>query len=129
MELYLNIAGLLVAVAMIGLWFRYAPREGFDRRTQLVCLALLILILFPVISVTDDLMAAQNPAETDSSARRDHLASSARSDAPLAFGAPALPAVEQPSSALRLMAPRALHTPIFNSPALAPIENRPPPTA
>ena len=38
---------------------------------QLVALLLLIVVLFPVISVTNDLMAAQNPAETDSVQRRN----------------------------------------------------------
>src|ERR1035437_9217781 len=86
MELILNLAGLLVAAAMACLWLRWAPRKGFDRRTQLVALALLILILFPVISVTDDLLAAQNPAETDYLVRRDHLVSSARPIFPVAAG-------------------------------------------
>jgi hypothetical protein len=47
------------------------PAAGATRRTQMVALAVLILILFPVISVTDDLQAIQNPAEVDSCLRRE----------------------------------------------------------
>jgi hypothetical protein len=118
-----------VALALVCLWLRWAPREGFSRRTQLVGLALLILILFPVISVTDDLMAVQNPAETDTSVRRDHLVSNARSDAPVAAGVLVILVAEQPSRSLRFLTPGALQAPAMDSPAMAPIENRPPPTA
>jgi len=129
MELFLNLAGVLVALAMVCLWLRFAPREGFDRRTQLVSLALLILILFPVISVTDDLLAAQNPAETDSLVRRDHLVSSARSMFPVAATLPTILIADQPSCCLRLNAPGTLEAPVVTPPAMAPIENRPPPIA
>ena len=44
----------------------------------IVALAVVILILLPAISMTDDLMAAQNPAEIDCCVRRDH-------DSPAAF--------------------------------------------
>jgi hypothetical protein len=36
---------------------------------------MLIVILFPIISVSDDLWSIQNPAETDTVHRRDQLAS------------------------------------------------------
>jgi len=63
MELVLNLAWALSAVVFFCIWLRHARHAGADRRTQLVALAVLILILFPVISVTDDLQAMQNPAE------------------------------------------------------------------
>jgi hypothetical protein len=129
MELFLNLAGLLVAVAMFCLWLRWAPREGLDRQTQLVALAVLILLLFPVISVTDDLMAVQNPAETDSSLRLDHLVSGVRPVSPVAAGLPAELVAEQPFFCLRLVAPGAFEAPQVDSPAMAPIESRPPPIA
>ena len=130
MELLLNLAGALVALALVCLWLRIAParENGAKRSTQLVALALLILILFPVISVTDDLIAAQNPAETDSVQRRGHEVSSLHA----ASLSPALPcetfrmpfAVEWgPVAALE--ADRKLP----QTSALAPIENRPPPSA
>jgi hypothetical protein len=43
---------------------------------QLISLAALTAILLPVISITDDLQAANNPAEVERSAgKRDHLSS------------------------------------------------------
>jgi hypothetical protein len=129
MELILNLAGLFVAVAMVGLWLRWAPREGFGRQTQIVALALLILILFPVISVTDDLLAAENPAETDSCVRRDHMDVELSSQSPAACGLPEPLLAEVPLSYLGFAAPGTQPVPTKDSPVLAPIENRPPPTA
>jgi hypothetical protein len=129
MELLLNLAGVLVAVAMVCLWLRWAPRAGVDRRTQIVALALLILILFPVISVTDDLLAAQNPAETDSCVRRDYAAQLLQQISPFAVGLPEPAVAELPFGFLRSASASAVPVLIVNSPALAPIENRPPPTA
>ena len=60
---------------MVCLWLRFSPADA-DRRRQIVAIAVLIAILFPVISVSDDLMAMQNATETDSCQRRDYLASS-----------------------------------------------------
>jgi ABC-type transport system involved in cytochrome c biogenesis permease subunit len=129
MELILNLIGAFVAMALVGLWLRWAPRAGVDRRTQIVALALLILILFPVISVTDDLLAIQNPAETDTSLRRDHGFANPNSTFPAAAALPEPLLAELPFGFLRFVAPGALPAPMTASPALAPIENRPPPTA
>jgi hypothetical protein len=129
MELVLNLAGAFVALAMVCLWLRWAPREGHDRRTELVALALLILILFPVISVTDDLLAAQNPAETDSCVRRDQVTCFLQQVSLVAAGLPEVPAADPSVGCARLGAPGALPALVVNSPALAPIENRPPPAA
>lgn len=73
MELFLNFAGVAVGLSLICLWLRTAPYATgrYSYGTQFVALALLILVLFPVISVTDDLYAVQNPAETDSVHRRN----------------------------------------------------------
>src|ERR1035438_6715069 len=79
MELVLNLAWVLLAALMFCLWLRFAPRTDVDRRMQFVALAVLLLILFPVISVTDDLQAMQNPAEADCLLRRDHACSTAYS--------------------------------------------------
>jgi hypothetical protein len=130
-ELFLNLAGAFVAVSLICTWLWCAPRavEGESPALQIIALALLILILFPVISVTDDLVAAENPAEADSFQRRDHkisgpdaeLASSPHSEE---WALPLLPAVTWSQ-----VAGLALNVPLPSAPALAPIENRPPPTA
>jgi hypothetical protein len=65
MELTLNLSWAFVAAWMIFVWVRKAPRTAMDRGAQFVALAVVILMLLPVISVTDDLIAAQNPAEFD----------------------------------------------------------------
>jgi hypothetical protein len=129
-ELFLNLAGALVAIGLIGLWIRVTPATGAGskRTTQLVALALLILILFPVISVTDDLIAVQNPAETDSLQRRNLEVSNLHAailSAAIPLAAFRLP----PPVVLAPARPQALPIPLPIAPALTTIENRPPPTA
>jgi hypothetical protein len=129
MELVLNLAWMVLAALTYWMWVGYAPRKGADRRTQLVALALVILILFPVISVTDDLLMAQNPAETDCCQRKDHVHANHH---PLPHPAPvsALPSVAAiPSSSPGFTVPNHLAAPQVNVPALHSIQNRPPPAA
>jgi hypothetical protein len=134
MEFALNLAWVLLATLLFCMWLRLAPPDGHehrtqDRRLQFVALAVLLLILLPVISVTDDLLAVQNPAETDSSVRRDHGCASAHSIFP------SVAALPQPASAgvsfgfLRFAALGTLPAPLLHRPALAGIQNRPPPAA
>src|SRR5580692_10952141 len=105
MELILNLAAALITVLMFLLWLRYAPRTGSNRSMQLVALAVLVLTLFPVISVTDDLQAALNPAETDCCVRRDHACASLHSTF-LEFATQPLPTFAQLShSIVRVAAP------------------------
>jgi hypothetical protein len=73
-EIILNFVWLAVAATMVTLWWRQPFSAKPQRGLQLIAIAALLLILFPVISVTDDLMAAQSPAETDTTVRRDHQA-------------------------------------------------------
>ena len=72
MELSLNLAWLILAAVLVGLWARGA-RVKTGRAQQLIAIAVLIVILFPVISMSDDLLAVQNAFEADSYQRRDHL--------------------------------------------------------
>jgi hypothetical protein len=74
MEMFLNLAWAALAFLTACLWLRLEIRSGSQRRQSLIALALFIFILFPVISMSDDLWSIQNPAETDSCQRRDHLA-------------------------------------------------------
>lgn len=128
MELFLNLAGAAVALSLICLWLRCSVpvEDGATRATQVIALVLLIFILFPVISVTDDLIAAQNPAETDSVHRRNletHVLQTAAVVAvlPIDVYLPAEPQVKwHPRSRTK---PAALP----KEPALSPIANRPPP--
>jgi hypothetical protein len=128
MELFLNLAWALVATLMFWLWMRLAPRQG-ARRTQLIALAVVILILLPVISVTDDLIAAQNPAETDCCQRKDHAASSHHSIFPAVATLPPPVLAKLSFGLLRFAAPSRVSVPRVKIPALASIQNRPPPAA
>jgi len=134
MELFLNLAWVALAALMFCLWLCFASRTGPDRhienrRAQFIALAVLLLILFPVISVTDDLQAIQNPAETDSSLRRNHIVSNAHSIFPAAAALPPPVFAELSFGALSFRAPGNLPAPAIDHPALAPIQNRPSPAA
>jgi len=72
MELTLNLAWVLLAFGVVCLWMRHAPHKDASVRTQIAALVMLLVILFPVISVTDDLQAAQNPCEIETTVRRAH---------------------------------------------------------
>jgi hypothetical protein len=129
MELTLNLVWALLAAYLVQLWMVHARREGASRQTQLAALAMMLLILFPVISVTDDLLAAQNPAEVESSLRRDDGAMQAQPFFPAVAALP--PAFfAAPDFGATGLAPRGFsETPAVRSPALQSIHNRPPPTA
>jgi hypothetical protein len=129
MELVLNLAWALSAVVIIGFWLRFAPKFRDDWRTQLVALAVLILILFPVISVTDDLQAIQNPAETDSSLRRNETGPIQHAVSPAIAAPPVLAFVGISLEFRRLAAPGRFLAPTVDQPALSSIQNRPPPIA
>ena len=134
METFLNLAWGLLAALMVCLWPRFAPRTGPDGRMkdwrmQFVALAVLLLILLPVISVTDDLQAIQNPAETDSSLRRDHIAVSPHSILPAVAALPLAIFAGVLSGLPRFTGTRNLPVPAIDYPALASIQNRPPPAA
>ena len=73
MELILNLAWLLVAGALVHLWLEGGGRNNTHWRAQLIAIFVLIAILFPVISMSDDLLAVQNTGEADNYLRRDHL--------------------------------------------------------
>jgi hypothetical protein len=125
MELVLNLAWALIAVTGICLWVRLDRRKGAERYMPIVALLMLIVILFPVISVSDDLWSIQNPAETDSVQRRDQLASP-HSILPV-FAALCVPGLEM-SFGFGNWAPRAYTTlPAPAAPPPARIQNRPPP--
>lgn len=131
MELLLNLAWLAVAGALVSIWVRDGGRDRAQRRRQLIAMAVLIAILFPVISVSDDLLAIQNASETDNSyLRRDHLVFSGTHPvqpmitmiAVVMFAGLAL-------RFLRFVAPSFLLAKRPDHPELTGIENRPPPAA
>ena len=70
MEIILNIAWALSSLGLILLWAMGSRSNPVSRRTQILALAMVVLLLLPVISLSDDLMAMQGPAETDTCLRR-----------------------------------------------------------
>ncbi len=129
MEILLNSAWALVVIAGLCLWLRFGERANRDRRAPFVALAMVFVILFPVISVSDDLWSIQNPAETDTYQRRDHLAACPHSVFPAIAALPGL-AFDgvtggfQPFSTLFWPPLLAVDSHIIDG-----IENRPPPAA
>ena len=71
MELLLNLLWFSVSLLVVVLWTREA-RRGHTQVTwsAFVALALLLVLLFPVISMTDDLVAMAAPLEDDHPVRR-----------------------------------------------------------
>jgi hypothetical protein len=128
MEILLNLVWVLLAIVIVRLWLRDVPREGASRRTQIAALAMLILILFPVISVTDDLQAAQNLAEDDTYLRRDPTVSQ-HSIYPEVALLPRSTFTEFSFVYLWIKAPGHLPALTVHNPALTAIHNRPPPAA
>jgi hypothetical protein len=132
MELTLNLAWALLAGVLVKLWLRPALPSNACMRTQIVALLMVIVILFPVISVTDDLQMAQNPAEASTyylNTRRDHIAVSPHSIFPAAATLPSPAFTEPPFGFLRFSVPGNRPTLLMEIPALASIQNRPPPAA
>ncbi len=79
MELLCNLGWLAVTIAFWGFWCaqgRQAKRRSLlpAIAVQLISLCALTTILLPVISITDDLQASNNPAEVErSAAKRDQF--------------------------------------------------------
>jgi hypothetical protein len=95
----------------------------------LVALIMLVVILFPVISVSDDLWSIQNPAETDGSPRRDQLVSNFHSIVPDIASLPEAPFAERSPQFARADAVAQRVSSVFDDAVLTAIENRPPPVA
>jgi hypothetical protein len=129
MELVLNLAWMVLTALMFWLWLRHAPRKGASRTMQIVALATVFLILLPAISVTDDLVMAQNPAETDRCQRKDE-----RAAVPHAAHFPVADFIPAFSTEIRFDSSHFavlgnLLAPAAKVPAMDSIQNRPPPAA
>ncbi len=128
METFLNLAWAVLALLMVCAWLRI--EDGNDRKRQIIAVVVLIAILFPVISVSDDLMAMQNATETDTSQRRNQLVpAGAHSLATLDVALPVslFHGVDFASLAFAPLPTSLLPDPDF--PGLPAIQNRPPPAA
>src|SRR5579863_4909205 len=123
MELILNLAWALAATLMVLLWLRCGLHAG-SRRLQAVSLVVLLLVLFPVISVSDDLVSLQNPAEVDCCARRDHDVAAVISFVPPIVAAIVPISADQLPGVQRLSALGDEPALPFDRPALASVGNR-----
>jgi hypothetical protein len=128
-EILLNLAWAALALLIVGLWLRLGSAASTDRRRQIIAIAVLIAILFPVISVSDDLMAVQSATEQDSCQRRDYLvASSAHPVVPFAAIVSAL-YFEMSFGSPRFVSTRSLSLPPIEHPELRVTGDRAPPAA
>jgi hypothetical protein len=130
MESVLNLGWVVLVTLMCWLWLRHPARcEGRGRWAQVVSLALVVVMMFVVITMYDDMAMAQNPAETSCFARED--LSGARAHAMLhpaaAFTQPLFS--EASFQAFYLGVVGNTPAPALRSPALRSIQNRPPPAA
>jgi len=91
MELLLNLAWLLLALPAYWLWCcsRNAPGR-FRPCRSLLALGCMLVVLFPVVSATDDLRAMRAELEESPSSKRNCHASSERISAGNSLSAPAL---------------------------------------
>lgn len=84
METFFNLLWVAVAAALFGAWLASArpqkPSALPSVGLQLIALALLVVILLPVISLTDDLQANTISAETEHFSRRVEVVQSAGPD-------------------------------------------------
>jgi hypothetical protein len=130
MELVLNLEWVVLATLMCWLWVHHpARRKSRGRSAQFVSLALVLVMMFVVISIYDDMAMAQNPAETSCFQREDF--SGARAHAmqhPVATVSQ--PLFSGPSFKVFYLGVTDNHpAPTLRSPALGSIQNRPPPAA
>jgi hypothetical protein len=129
MELALNLGWTAMAIAMCWLWIRHARREGQGRWTQFVSLALVLVIMFAVITMYDDMAMAQNPAETRCFQREDDLGVHERAQLHPVVASIPTPAAELPFDTFCSAALDGLLVPTVKVAALSSIQNRPPPLA
>jgi hypothetical protein len=129
MELALNLGWTAMATAMCWLWARHARREGQGRWAQFVSLALVLVVMFAVITIYDDLAMAQNPAETRCFQREDDLGAHEHAQFHPVVASIPTPAAELPFSTFSFAVPGSLLVPTVRVSALSSIQNRPPPAA
>lgn len=83
MELLLNLAWLLLAIPAWWLWRGRAPERKLSSLHCLLALGCMLVVLFPVISATDDLCAMR--AEMEESPAGKRAIRQASSERPLAW--------------------------------------------
>jgi hypothetical protein len=110
------------------MWLRRPNRSDSDRYRQLIAIVVLIAIIFPVISVSDDLLAVQNASETDNYLRRDHLIPTNDHPIQTVFSVVRTALLAGLGQVfLRFVSPTVIPWHEAKHPELASIDNRPPP--
>jgi len=69
-EIILNLAWAFCSIGLIVCWWRSRAANAQPLGVQLFALGIVVLLLLPVISLSDDLLAMQGAFETDCSVRR-----------------------------------------------------------
>jgi len=120
MELFLNLLWLVVALLASATWLRhrFARLDKAGRRREAIALICALFLLFPVISLTDDLHAEVVLVEDAAASKRQaavsaHQLHSAHT-APVAAAHPAI-------TVFGLSAPSSVFAGCFDSLAVAPI--------
>ena len=129
MELALNLGWMAMATAMCWLWVHHARREGRGRWAQLASLALVLVMMFVVITMYDDMAMAQNPAEIRCFQREDDLGAHAHAPLHPAVASTPTLAAELPFNTSSFIVPGSLLVPTVKVPIFSSIQNRPPPAA
>jgi hypothetical protein len=129
MELALNLDWTAMAIAMCWLRVRHAPHEGPGRRVQFIALALVLVTMFVVITIYDDIAMAQNPAETRCFQNDDRLGAHMHATLHPAVALAPTFTVEMPLNTVHFAGPGSLPVPTMRDPVLSSIQSRPPPAA
>ena len=127
MEIFLNLVWAALALAGAAYWSRTERRKGAEQRSPLIALTMVVVILFPVISVSDDLWSIHNPAETDTTQRRIHVVSNSSPNVSASAALPEHAFQSLRFELLRADLPRCRSIRTFPSQMTSATENRPPP--
>jgi hypothetical protein len=129
MELALNLEWMAMAIVMCWLWVRHARRNKRGLSAQIISLALVLVMMFVVITIYDDMAMTQNPAETRCFQREDDFGAHAHIPLHAVVASTPTLAAEIPFSTLRFPVSGSLLVPTVKVPILSSIQNRPPPAA
>ncbi len=130
MESVLNLGWVVLVTLMCWLWLRHPARcEDRGRTVQFVSLALVLVMMFVVITMYDDMAMAQSPAETSCFAREDFSGARAHAMLHPVANFPQ-PLFSEPSFEAHYLGVVGNYpAPALQSPALGLVQNRPPPAA
>ena len=128
MELALNYVWLLAAATLLGLWWKQKRVTTRFWIGELLAIGALLIVLFPVVSVSDDLLVATNITESDNSIRRDLDGVHPHSTIPPSLLFLSLPVnTEEAMRTVEILHPPAAW--VLSAPGLLSEQaNRPPPT-